>query len=333
MILSFLKRWMLPVAMLSGAGAYLIYHYFLDFLHPYSPVFEGIISALQPLLIFAMLFLSFSQLAPSQLRPHRWQMWLLTAQSLVFILSAVATMLWIRPETPFHYFMQCFMICMICPTATAASVVTKKLGGDMAGLITYTVLINIWASVLIPLFVPLVHPIEGVTFWTAFCMILAKVFPLLMGPCLAAWVVRYLIPSLHRRIEKCAHWGFYLWSVALFLAILMSLRALYRSQASAWVVFLLALASALACVFNFAIGKYCGRRYESMRKGRRNLDSCDKVVGVTQSLGQKNTVFAIWLGYTFFSPLTSITGGLYSIWQNSFNAWQLEQKRKKDRDI
>ena len=57
------------------------------------------------------------------------------------------------------------------------------------------------------------------------------------------------------------------------------------------------------------------------------------VVSVTQSLGQKNTVFSIWMGYTFFTPITSITGGFYSIWQNLINSWQLEQKRKKENNL
>ena len=42
-----------------------------------------------------------------------------------------------------------------------------------------------------------------------------------------------------------------------------------------------------------------------------------------QSLGQKNTVFAIWMGYTFMTPETAIVGGLYSIWHNIYNSWQL----------
>lgn len=321
---------MLPLAMLIGACAYLCYHYCLDFLHPYSSVFEEIISIVQPLLIFFMLFLSFTRIEPKQLRPHRWQGWLLLVQSLGFVLSALATLWWVEADTPFHFFMECVMICFICPTATAASVITDKLGGDIAGLITYTVLINVLASVLIPLFVPLVRPVEGVSFYTAFCMILAKVFPLLIGPCIAAWLLRFLFPALHRRLVRISNLSFYLWAVALTLAILMSLRALFRSHASAKVIFLLALASALVCFFNFAIGKYLGRRYEAKRDER----FCGTArVSVTQSIGQKNTVFAIWLGYTFFSPITSITGGLYSIWQNSFNSWQLEQKRKNDKIV
>ena len=51
-------------------------------------------------------------------------------------------------------------------------------------------------------------------------------------------------------------------------------------------------------------------------------------VSAGQALGQKNTVFAIWLGYTFFTPVVSVAGGFYSIWHNCYNSWQLYRKRK-----
>lgn len=45
-------------------------------------------------------------------------------------------------------------------------------------------------------------------------------------------------------------------------------------------------------------------------------------------MGQKNTVFAIWMGLMFLDPVTSVTGGFYSIWHNIVNSWQLYKKNK-----
>jgi len=56
----------------------------------------------------------------------------------------------------------------------------------------------------------------------------------------------------------------------------------------------------------------------------------DDEISGGQALGQKNTVFAIWVGYTFFTPITSIAGGFYSIWHNVFNSWQLYRKNKEN---
>ena len=42
------------------------------------------------------------------------------------------------------------MLCLICPTATSCAVITGKLGGDIEGVTTYTMLINLLAALLIP---------------------------------------------------------------------------------------------------------------------------------------------------------------------------------------
>jgi BASS family bile acid:Na+ symporter len=42
-----------------------------------------------------------------------------------------------------------------------------------------------------------------------------------------------------------------------------------------------------------------------------------------QSLGQKNTGFIIWLGFSYMTPVTSIAGGLYAIWHNLVNSYEL----------
>ena len=94
-IVSFIKNWILVIAMATGAAAYLIYHQ-IPALHPAGPVLERICLALQPLLLFAMLFLSFCKIEPHQLKPHRWQFILLGIQTLMFLLFAV--LVYLRPE-------------------------------------------------------------------------------------------------------------------------------------------------------------------------------------------------------------------------------------------
>ncbi len=85
------------------------------------------------------------------------------------------------------------MVCLICPTATAAAVITGKLGGSASSLTTYTLLSNILAAIAVPLIFPLVEPHTDVTFGIAFLKILSKVFPLL----LATVFYRFIIPLLY----------------------------------------------------------------------------------------------------------------------------------------
>ena len=54
-----IKEWMLPIAMVTGASLYLIYHFLPEPVHRIGPFLDNLVSVLQPLLIFSMLFLTF----------------------------------------------------------------------------------------------------------------------------------------------------------------------------------------------------------------------------------------------------------------------------------
>lgn len=302
-----LKDWMLPIAMTAGVAAYLIYHN-IPALAPAGPYLEKAVGTLQPMLIFAMLFLSFCKIAPREMKPHRWQLRLLLIQVATFAIPGAVLIF--TGEGHYATLVESWMICMICPTATAAAVITGKLGGDMPGIMTYTILINITAAIVVPAIVPLVHPTGGIAFGTAFSMIIAKTFPLLIMPCLCAWLVRFLLPRLHRRLLQYTDLAFYLWSVALALAIAVTARAIVKTDTPIGYLFGIAAVSMVCCALQFWLGRKIGGRYG------------DKVTA-GQALGQKNTVFAIWMAYTFMNPVTSIAGGFYSIWHNVFNSWQL----------
>ena len=52
-----IKEWMLPIAMVTGASVYLIYHHMPEPVHRVGPFLQGAVTVVQPLLIFMMLFL------------------------------------------------------------------------------------------------------------------------------------------------------------------------------------------------------------------------------------------------------------------------------------
>ena len=110
--------------------------------------------------------------------------------------------------------------------------------------------------------------------------------------------------------------AFYLWAVSLSLAIAVTVRSIVHSQCPWPFQAGIAASSLMACFLQFAIGRWMGAHY-----GDR--------ITVAQSLGQKNTVFAIWMGYTFLTPVTSIAGGFYSVWHNVYNSYQLARKAKQ----
>ena len=182
-IIRFIKNWTLPIAMLAGALSYFIYTG-IPALEPTKPYVARFIDILQPTFIFAMLFITFCKVNPRELRPCRWHGWLLLIQAGCFAL--LAGLLKCFPHLPGQVLAEAAMLCMICPTATAAAVVTGKLGGSAANLTTYTILINLVTALIVPIFVPLIHPHPDLTFGVSFSLILSKVFPLLFCPFLAA---------------------------------------------------------------------------------------------------------------------------------------------------
>ena len=327
---------MLPIAMLTGASIYLIYYMLPDPVHCVGPFLSGLLGVVQPLLIFMMLFLTFCTMEPRDLKLHRWHWWLLLVQGGIFALLGLVAAFVLKcfPDrsTDLVVLLESAMLCFICPTATAASVVTRKLGGDVPGITTYIVLINILTALLVPLIIPMIQPESTLDFWTSFGMIVAKVFPLLITPCLCAWLVRYLVPKLHRKLLSYPDLAFYLWAVALTLAIAMTTKSIVNSSMSVTLILGMALVSLVSCAFQFAFGRYVGNLYRPRRRSMQDSARSSEVRKITagQSMGQKNTVFAIWLGYTFMTPETAIVGGLYSIWHNIYNSWQLRSAAAKD---
>ena len=298
--------------MISGALAYYICSQ-LPLTYEVKHDILSVIEVLQPVLLFIMLFVAFCKIKPTDLKPLRWHLWLLLTQCLLFIVACL--FLWAYPTSGARVIVEGFMLAIICPTATACAVVTQKLGGDSAATTSYTIIINLVVALLCPLLLPVAHPQPGLTFLPAFMVIINKVFPLLIVPLFLAWFVRYLMPSFHKRIVATKDLAFYMWAVSLAIAIAVTCKALAHSHESMWNVGGIAVVTLVACLFQFTFGKWIGSHY-----GKR--------MEAGQALGQKNTVFIIWLGYTFLSPITAAAGGFYSVWHNLVNSWQLYKKRK-----
>jgi BASS family bile acid:Na+ symporter len=313
-LLRFLKNWTLPISMLSGIIGYFIYVN-IPFLAFTKPFVNELIEVIQPLLIFTMLFISFCKVNPAELHLKTMHIWLIMIQIVTF--TALGFFIFLFPDTEFRVLLEGAMICMITPTATAAAVVTDKLGGSTQTVVSYTILINIVSAVVIPLIFSWINSTPGFTFWPSFLLILRKVFPLLIFPLLLAWFVRVYLPAVHQRMVNSKDLAFYLWAVALAIAIAVTVRSIAHSKVNPVYEIGLAFVALFACFIQFALGKKIGSRYN------------DRISG-GQSLGQKNTVFSIWLGATFLDPVTALAGGFYSVWHNVVNSYQLYQKRKQN---
>ena len=307
------KDWMLPIAIVTGISIYLFYH-FTPVLKPYGAVLHKAASEGQRLIIGLLLFFQFVQISPHDLRPHRWHLGALLFQILGFLLFAGLSAL--TPAKAGRILLECAMICLICPTAAAAGVITKKLDGNLAATVTYIVLANLSATFLIPMVIPMVRPAGDLGFWAYVLRIAGKVFPILILPGLLAWLIRYTTHKLQRKLMRFAPNSFYIWFFGLTIAMVLASHALFTNYPGGLALAGIILVSMGACALQFFAGRHIGKgRTDSITAG--------------QSLGQKNTAFLIWLGYNYLDPLTSVAGGLYAIWQNLFNSWELYEHEHK----
>jgi len=311
----FVRDFMLPGAIVLGTGLYLLYH-FTTFLRPLGPWLQPMVTEGQRVVIAILLFFQFVKISPHDLKFSRWHLGALLVQVLSFLVLAFLVT---RTQGEVRMLLECAMLCMICPTASAAGVITDRLGGNLAGTVTYVVMINVAATFLIPLVIPMVNPSASMGFWAYVGHLALRVFPVLVLPGLLAWLIRYTTHRLQRRLMRWAHLSFYVWGVGLTLAMVMATRALVLSRLGTAAVAGIVGVSLLCCFLQFFAGRRMGRgRLESLTAG--------------QALGQKNTGFLIWLGYHYLTPVTSVAGGLYAVWQNLFNSWELYRKEHPKRE-
>ena len=311
-----MRKWldslMLPGAIVLGTSLYIIYH-FTPALHPHGWWLHPLASEGQRLVIAILLFFQFVKISPHDLSFTRWHWKALAIQAGLFLALAAGVAL-LQPGSG-RILLECAMLCFICPTAAAAGVVTDRLGGNLAATVSYLVLINIAATFLIPLVIPIVNPSARMGFWAYVGHIALKVFPLLILPGLLAWTIRYTTHRLQRTLMRWAPNSFYVWGVGLTLAMVLATRALMLSSLGLWAIGGIVVVSLACCAIQFWAGRRIGR---------------NDAVTAGQTLGQKNTGFLIWLGYNYMTPVTSVAGGLYAIWQNIYNSWEIYRKEKRN---
>lgn len=309
-IVSFLRNWTLPVAMLAGVIFYVAFHN-LSFLQPLHEPVWALDAYLTPALIFAQLLLTFCRVNPRQFRIRKWHVWLLIFQVVCASLAYLA----LAPMSA--VLAQGALVCLICPTATAAAVITHKLGGSAETLITFTLMDNVLAAIYVPLVFPLVYAQSGGhDFVDSFLLILGKVFPLLIFPFIMAQVLRLWLPRAHDWLRDHSGLAFYIWALALAMVMGKTAKSIVDDSDEMLVVLSLALVAVAACAVQFLFGKVTGGRYG------------DRISG-GQALGQKNTVLAIWMAQTYLNPLSCVAPGAYVLWQNVVNSYQLWKKRNK----
>lgn len=316
LFLTRLREWTLPVAITSGMVIYCLFA-FIPALEPTAAVAEPVIDTIFPLFLFLVLLVTFCRVDFHKMRPVKWHLRVGLVQ-LALIALPVATMMWRRVDGDVLVTMECVLMCVIAPCASAAPVVTARLDGNLEQMTTYVFLSNLVTAALIPAVFPLIDPQITIPFLDAFLMILKRVASILLLPMALAYVIKHYIRPLHRVIVRYPDLSFYFWACSLVIISGTTLRNIVRSDATGLLLAVIAVLALVACLGQFALGRLIGH-------------SDHLHVETGQALGQKNTAFAIWIAGVYLNPLSTVGPGCYILWQNIINAIELYRHDVKNR--
>lgn len=312
-VFSFFRKFALPCSLVLGALGYLIFAN-VPFLQPLGDAVGPRLVELMPVVLFALLYVTFCKIEIKEMKPKAWHFVLQLIRTSLALLMVIAICLFGK-NYEMKVILEGAFICFICPTAAAVAVVTEKLGGSIGSLTTYTVIANIFTMIIIPSLFPMVEKGADVSFLYMSMMVFRNVTTVLVVPLLLALLSRKFLPRFVDKVKSVKDLGFYMWCFNLTILMGETVRNILHATVSGWILALLLFVPLLVCLIQFAIGKAVGRHWDANISGG-------------QALGQKNTIVGIWLTLTFLNPLAAVAPGAYVVWQNLVNGWQLWYKEK-----
>ena len=207
------------------------------------------------------------------------------------------------------------LTCIIGPAATAAPVVTAKIGGNINTMTAYVVISAFASALMIPAAFPLLERGVSAGFWEMFFIILQKLAMVLVAPLVLGWCVQHYAKRLCAWIVSIPDLSFYLWAAQLAVTSGVTVRNIVHSDAALRTLLMIAVLSLILCLALFLIGRWIGSRLG------------DEINGGQASF-QKNTALSIWVAYVYLNPVASVGAGCYVLWQNIINSLELWQYRR-----
>jgi BASS family bile acid:Na+ symporter len=317
-IIRFLKDWTLPVSMGMGALLYLVFAY-VPQLDEAALFFDPVMEAILPMFMFLVLFVTFCKVDFHKMRPVWWHLWV-SIFNLLFVGIVMALILGLKLKDEKLVLMEALLMCIIAPCATAAAVVTQKLGGSLEQTTTFTFLSNFITVLMVPICFPMIEKGADISFMSAFLKILYQVVVLLVVPMLLAYIVKHTMHRFHQKIISIKDLSFYLWGCSLMIVTGTTVKNILHAEASVVFLGMIALLGLVLCIIQFAVGRFIGHFFGRAQEAG-------------QALGHKNTAFAIWLGITYLNPLSSVGPGCYILWQNIINSFEIWQERQKNKGL
>ena len=203
----------------------------------------------------------------------------------------------------------------IAPTAIAAPVIMSFIRGHIEYVVAAVLVTNISSAIIIPVTLPLLLGAQAdlrISVWE----VLEPVVIVMFVPLILARLVSYLSAGTQQFVRTGKRFSFAIWLLNLFL-ISANASSFLRNenQNSISTLLVIALISLVLCIVNFGLGALLG--------GRQNWQEA------SQSLGQKNLSFVIWIALTFINPLVAMGPTFYILFHHLYNSWSIYRFEKR----
>ena len=258
-------------------------------------------------LLMVMLFFAFLDI---EFKPQSFQksvLWILVANIAVAFISyfTLATF-------DLTLALAAFMTA-IAPTAIAAPVIISFIEREVEYVVASLMLTNIASAFVVPIALPsLIGTAVQISIWE----VLQPVLIVMFMPLLLSQLAKAFPPSMQDFIRKGRSSSFLIWLTSLFIISANASYFLRNSNTdSVSSLAVIALISLVICIVNFSVGALLG--------GRGHWQEA------SQSLGQKNLSFVIWVALTFINPLVAMGPVFYILYHHIYNSWLIYRFEKR----
>ena len=277
----------------------------LGALFPQAHVFSFLIQYL----LMVMLFFSFLDI---EFRLQTFQksiLWILFANIMVAFISYA-----LLASFDTTLALTAFMTA-IAPTAIAAPVIMSFIKGHIEYVVAAVLVTNISSAIIIPVTLPFLLGAQ-VNIQISVWEVLEPVVIVMFVPLILARLVSYIPMGTRRFLRTGKRFSFAIWLLNLFLISANASSFLRQEDAgSLSTLLVIALISLVLCMINFGLGAVLG--------GRQNWQEA------SQSLGQKNLSFVIWIALTFINPLVAMGPTFYILFHHLYNSWSIYRFEKQ----
>jgi bile acid:Na+ symporter, BASS family len=287
----------------QGKGLALLFAMLLGALLPRAHFFTFLIQYF----LMIMLFFAFLDI---EFKPQKFQksvIWILLANTAVAF-----SVYWLLAPFDLMLALSAFMTA-IAPTAIAAPVIIGFIHREVEYVVAAVLITNLSSAVIVPLSLPsLIGADVQISVWE----VLQPVLVVMFVPLILALLVSRLSPETRRFIRKGKTISFPIWLANLFIISANASNFLRNENSDSTLSLLLvALTSLVICILNFSLGALLG--------GRRHWQEA------SQSLGQKNLSFVIWIALTFINPLVAMGPMFYIVYHHVYNSWSIYRFEKR----